>query len=103
MDAHTMHPVQCGAMLTWALVLGCLVAAILGGCGGHSDKQWMKVNESYTTEEFRRDHAACSKGLVLDDACLRAKRWVDLKPSARDRAADTPPPPPVPQDYKWRR
>ena len=83
-------------------LLTCLAAGILAGCA-HSDKQWMKVNESYTTAEFQRDHAACSKGLSLDEACMRARGWVDVKPSARDRAADTPPPGPAPQDYRWRR
>lgn len=91
-------------MLRRPLLLACAVAGVLSGCGGYSDKQWMKVNESYTTEDFRRDHKACSKGVVLDEACMRAKGWVDLKPSAKDRAADTPPPPtPAPQDYRWRR
>ncbi|HEY7520887.1 MAG TPA: hypothetical protein VIE36_21550 [Methylomirabilota bacterium] len=84
----------------WPLI--CLVAGILAGCA-HSDKQWMKVNERYTTAEFRQDHAACSKGGTLDEACMRARGWVDVKPSAGDRAADAPPPPPAPQDYRWRR
>jgi hypothetical protein len=88
-------------MPTRRLLFACMVAGLLAGCGGYSDKQWMKVNETYTTEEFRRDHKACSKGVVLDEACMRAKGWVDLKPSAKDRAADTPAP--APQDYRWRR
>jgi len=90
-------------MTTRRLLFACMVAGLLAGCGGYSDKQWMKVNETYTTEEFRRDHKACSKGVVLDEACMRAKGWVDLKPSAKDRAADTPAPAPAPQDYRWRR
>ena len=89
-------------MPTRLLPVICVVAGFLAGCS-HSDKQWMKVNESYTTAEFRRDHAACSKGSTLDEACMRAKGWVDLKPSARERAADSPPPTPAPQDYRWRR
>jgi hypothetical protein len=85
------------------LLLTCMVAGLLAGCS-HSDTQWMKVNESYTTAEFRRDHAACSKGGTLDEACMRSKGWVDVKPSASDRAADTPPSPTAaPQDYRWRR
>ena len=90
-------------MSTRALLLGCCVAGIVTGCGGYSEKQWMKVNETYTTEEFRRDHKACSKGIVLDEECMRAKGWVDLKPSAKDRAADAPPAGPAPQDYRYRR
>jgi hypothetical protein len=90
-------------MPTRRLLFSCMVAGLLTGCGGYTDTQWMKVNQSYTTEEFRRDHKACSKGIVLDEACMRAKGWVDLKPSARDRAADSPPATPAPQDYRWRR
>jgi hypothetical protein len=89
-------------MLTRSLLLAWTLAGILAGCA-HDERQWMKVNESYTTAEFRRDHAACSKGGTLDEACMRARGWVDLKPSARDRAADTPSPTPAPQDYRWRR
>ena len=55
----------------------------------------MKVNESYTTAEFQRDYAACSRRGTLDEACMRAKGWVDVKPSRGDRAADVPPPAPV--------
>jgi hypothetical protein len=74
-----------------------LIAAVvaLTGCGS-TDKQWMKVGESYSTAEFRRDYAACSSGGTLDEACLRARGWVDVQPSRGDRAAETPPPPPPP-------
>jgi hypothetical protein len=90
-------------MLARTVLLASIAAGILAGCGAHSEKQWMKVNERYTTEEFRRDHKACSKGLELDEACMRAKGWVDVKPSAKDRAADSPPATAAPQDYRWRR
>ena len=89
-------------MLTRALFLAAMVAGALAGCA-YDERQWMKVNESYTTAEFRRDHAACSKGSTLDEACMRARGWVDVKPWAKDRAAGTPPPTPAPQDYRWRR
>jgi hypothetical protein len=59
------------------------------------------VNQSYTTAEFQRDYAACSKGGALDEACLRAKGWVDVKPSRGDRAAETPPP--TNENYRWNR
>jgi hypothetical protein len=75
------------------LPIGLLAAtAALAGCT--TDKQWMKVGEPYTTAEFRRDYAECSrtKGGTLDEDCLRSRGWVDMKPSRGDRAADTPPP-----------
>jgi hypothetical protein len=82
--------------------IGCaftLAAVVLAGCA-HDERQWLKVNESYTTAEFRRDYAACSKSGTLDETCLRSRGWVDVKPSRGDRAADTPPPPPP--DYRRR-
>jgi hypothetical protein len=88
-------------MLSGRLSLACLLAAgAVAGCAA-SETQWMKVNESYTTAEFQRDHAACSKKGTLDDTCMRSKGWVDLKPSRGDRAADSPPPPS--QDWRQRR
>jgi len=77
-----------------------LADGALAGCAA-SETQWMKVNESYTTAEFQRDHAACAKGRTLDEACMRSKGWVDLKPSRGDRAADSPPP--AAQDWRQRR
>jgi hypothetical protein len=74
------------------LITVCALAAALAGCA--ADKQWMKVGDSYTTAEFRRDYAECSRKTGrLDEDCLRAKGWVDVKPSKGDRAADAPPPP----------
>jgi hypothetical protein len=57
-----------------------LLAVLAAGCA-IDERQWMKVNEKYTTEEFRRDHAACSKSGKLDEACMRARGWVAVNPS----------------------
>jgi hypothetical protein len=76
-----------------------VLAATIAGCA--REKQWMKVGEPYTTAEFRRDYAECSKAKgQLDEDCLRARGWVDMKPSKGDRAADAPPPPP--ENYRQR-
>jgi hypothetical protein len=80
-------------MRTLVALLPLLVATIVAGCAG-PDKQWMKVGESYTTAEFRRDYAACTKNGRLDEDCMRARGWVDMAPSKGDRAADNPPTPP---------
>jgi hypothetical protein len=88
-------------MLPRSLALACILTAV-AACS-HSETQWMKVNQSYTTAEFQRDHAACSRGGTLDEACMRSKGWVDLKPSRGDRAADTPPPPPVAPGTRYSR
>jgi hypothetical protein len=54
------------------------VALALAACSADVDRHWMKVNEKYTTAEFRRDHAECSKSGKLDEACMRSRGWVDV-------------------------
>jgi uncharacterized lipoprotein len=79
-----------GPILAGATVL------VLAGCSS-DDRQWLKLNEKYTTDEFRRDHTACSKSGKLDEACMRARGWVAVnpggKPEARDPRADVLGPP----------
>jgi hypothetical protein len=65
-----------------------LSLSLLAAAGCVTDtREWMKVSEKYTTEEFRRDHAACSKTGKLDDSCMRARGWVAVNPGAK---AETP-------------
>jgi hypothetical protein len=64
-------------------------AALLAGAGCASDdRQWLKLNEKYTTEEFQRDHAACSKSGKLDDACMRQRGWVAVNPGSKGETRD---------------
>jgi hypothetical protein len=78
-----------------------VIGIVAAGCT--VDKQWMKVGESYTTAEFRRDYADCSKKSGdLDEDCMRAKGWVEMKPTKADRAADAPPPPATSPKYQNR-
>jgi len=90
-------------MRTPRLGLAVLALGVVAIAACTTEKQWMKVAEPYTTAEFRRDYAECSqtKNGTLDEDCLRARGWVDMKPSKGDRAADTPPPPPP--DYRHKR
>lgn len=72
-----------------SLVRPILAAGLLltvGGCSS-DDRQWMKLDSRYTTEEFRRDHAACSKSGTLDDTCMRKLGWIAVNPSGK---AETP-------------
>ena len=69
------------------LVAGFLVVVAVAGC--ETEKQWMKVGEPYTTNEFRRDYSECSKTGRLDEECMRGRGWVEMKPSKGDRASDT--------------
>jgi hypothetical protein len=59
------------------------LALAIAGCGTTDDRQWLKVDQKYTTEEFRRDHAACMRDGKLDDACMRGRGWVAVNPAAK--------------------
>lgn len=65
-------------MRTRIALVALTAAAAVAGCA--QDKQWMKVGQPYTTEEFRRDYADCSKGGKLDETCLRSRGWVSVTP-----------------------
>ena len=83
----TLHPVQCSAMRRGVLpilVTGVLLS--LASCSS-GERQWMKLDSRYTTEDFRRDHASCSKSGTLDDTCMRKLGWVSVNPSGK---AETP-------------
>jgi hypothetical protein len=62
---------------------------VLAGCAS-DEREWMKLNQKYTVEEFRRDHAACSKGGNLDDACMRGRGWVAVNPSGKPETPKDP-------------
>ena len=58
-----------------------ILALAVAGCGTSDDRQWLKVDQKYTTEEFRRDHAACMQSGKLDDTCMRSRGWVAVNPT----------------------
>lgn len=53
------------------------LCAGLAACAD-TEREWMKINESYTKEEFRRDVAQCSRGTTLDEACMKSRGWVSV-------------------------
>jgi hypothetical protein len=71
-----------------ALGLGLLLA--LAGCA--QEKEWMKVGQPYTTEEFRRDYAECSRGGSLDESCMRSRGWVSVSPGRVEKPLPAPDP-----------
>ncbi len=50
-----------------SLLIGLGLAASVAGCASLDEREWMKVDQKYTAEEFRRDYRECSKGGTLDD------------------------------------
>jgi hypothetical protein len=67
-----------------------VAALLLAGCSSYDERQWLKLDQKYTTEEFRRDHAACSKGGRLDDACMRGRGWVAVNPAGKSETPKDP-------------
>lgn len=79
-----------------SMLLG--IAMVMAACSAETERQWMKVNEKYTTAEFRRDLAECSKSGKLDEACMRSRGWVDVTgPKAK---SPEPEPRYVPPGYR---
>ncbi len=66
-------------MSTRSIVLTLAVLLTLAGCESDSGRDWMKVNQSYTVEEFRRDLKECSPKGKLDDTCMHSRGWIDVK------------------------
>lgn len=76
-------------------VLATLACLGLAACVSDS-REWMKVNQTYTTEEFRRDYRECIRDRAPDEACMRQRGWVPVNPSKADSA-------PVPEPTMQRR
>jgi hypothetical protein len=69
-------------------ILLALFAVGIAGCAAQDQREWMKVDRRYTTQEFQRDHRDCSRKGDLDDACMRERGWVPVNPSR----TEAPPP-----------
>ena len=70
-------------------VLVMLAALGTAACSASDTREWMKVNQRYTKEEFVRDHKECSRDSRPDEACMRQRGWVPVSPSKSE-----PPPNP---------
>ena len=71
------------------LIVLIAVGAILGGCA-QDNREWMKLNQKYTTEEFRRDREACLKDGRVDEVCMRDRGWVAVTPGGTVETAKDP-------------
>jgi hypothetical protein len=68
-----------------SVLFGVSVAAALAGCGSVESREWMKVDQKYTTEEFRRDYGECSRGDKLDDECMKSRGWITVAPGKEEK------------------
>jgi hypothetical protein len=67
-----------------------MLSLALAACSTGDDRQWLKVDQKYTTEEFRRDIAACTRDGKLDDPCMRTRGWVAVNPMGKGEARPDP-------------
>ena len=77
--------------MRWTRALPALVLVLpaLTGCVT-DERQWMKLNERYTVEDFQRDREACSKSGQLDDVCMRTRGWVAVSPGGKSEPQRDP-------------
>jgi hypothetical protein len=66
------------------------LAVALAGCSS-AEREWLKTDQPYTAEEFRRDMSACSPKGKVDEACMKSRGWVTVNPPKPDK---TPQPTP---------
>ena len=72
------------------LALSALGLAILfAGCAS-DQREWMKVDQKYTTEDFRRDLEQCTVKGTLDDDCMKARGWVTVTPPKTEQKKEDP-------------
>ncbi len=62
-----------------AVLAGLGLALGLAGCA-QPEREWLKLNQPYTTAEFRRDVAECTRKGALDEACMKSRGWVSVNP-----------------------
>jgi hypothetical protein len=70
-------------MRTDRVVLAALACLGLTACVSDA-REWMKVNQQYTSAEFRRDYRECIRDRAIDEACMRQRGWVPVSPSRTD-------------------
>ena len=77
--------------MRWAGGILALLVAVpaVGGCVT-DEREWMKLNERYTVEDFRRDREACSTKGKLDDTCMRSRGWVAVNPGGKPETPKDP-------------
>lgn len=71
-----------------SVLAGLALALGLAGCA-QPEREWLKLNQPYSTAEFRRDVAECTRSRVLDEACMKARGWVSVNP-LRPEKSDAP-------------
>ena len=66
-----------------------LIALAMAACGTDT-REWMKLDQTYTTAEFRRDLQQCTVKGKLDDDCMKARGWVAVTPPKAEQKKEDP-------------
>ena len=72
------------------LTLGLFLVALATSACGTDNREWMKLDQNYTTAEFRRDLRECTVKGKLDDDCMKARGWVAVTPPRAEQKKDDP-------------
>src|SRR5207249_5439750 len=78
------------AQMRYRLTLSVLATALVVSACATDDREWMKVDRTYTTAEFRRDLSECTSKGKLDDECMKARGWVAVSPPKAEPKKDDP-------------
>ena len=70
--------------------LGVLLVVLAMGACGSDTREWMKLDQTYTTAEFRRDLQECTVKGKLDDDCMKARGWVAVTPPKAEQKKEDP-------------
>lgn len=74
--------------MPWKIgAMAVLLALGLVACAS-DERQWMKLDQKYTIEDFRRDSGVCTVKGKLDDACMREKGWITVGPAKGEKPPD---------------
>ena len=75
-----------------------LTPIVLTGCSAVDDREWMKINQRYTKQEFQRDYKECTRKGDVDEPCMRERGWLPVSPS---KSEAPPPAPPTPSRGRY--
>ena len=66
-----------------------LVVLAISACGSDR-REWMKLDQTYTTAEFQRDFQECTIKGKLDDDCMKSRGWVAVTPPRAEQKKEDP-------------
>ncbi|HSE91839.1 MAG TPA: hypothetical protein VLF19_00925 [Methylomirabilota bacterium] len=74
-------------MDTRAAFVAVLVVLAVSACA-EPEREWLKVNQPYSAEEFRRDIAACTQGSALDEECMKGRGWISVSAKRSEKSQE---------------